>query len=39
MQVYGANLLWLSKDEQKELGYPASRRYLALDGDVKLPVR
>ncbi len=31
VQVYGANLLGLSKDEQKELGYPAVRPLSTLD--------
>ncbi len=32
VQVYGANLLSMSKDEQKELGYPAVAPLAGLDG-------
>ncbi len=32
VQVYGANLLSMSKDEQKELGYPAVAPLTSLDG-------
>ena len=34
IQVYGANLLSMSKDEQKELGYPVVAPVSALDGQL-----
>ena len=34
IQVYGANLLGMSKDEQKALGYPVVLQLSALDGNL-----
>ncbi len=39
IQVYGANLLGMSKDEQKALGYPVVMPLPSLDRDAELPVR